>query len=119
MDGHIGIRNSNQSGWTLVELMIVVGIIGMLAALAIPNFIRARAKSNESVCINNLRQIDSGGQGWATANRKQTGDTYTLEDIKDYFQRSMIPQCPCGGQYGPILKVGETPTCTIEGHVLR
>jgi prepilin-type N-terminal cleavage/methylation domain-containing protein len=115
---HMKFRNSNQSGWTLVEIMIVVGIIGFLAAICIPNVIHARNTSQEKACINNLRQIDAGAQTWATANNKKSGDTYTLDDIKDYFQRSTIPQCPAGGQYGPDFAVGTSPTCSLEGHAL-
>src|SRR5262245_56434405 len=113
------IRNSSQSGWTLLEIMIVVFVIGLLAAIAIPNFIHARSNSCEARCINNLRQIDAGGQTWASENNKQSSDTYTLDDIKDYFQRDRIPQCPSGGQYGPTFTVGQPPTCTVAGHVLH
>jgi len=112
-------RKSIQSGWTLLEIMIVVSIIGFLAAIAIPNFIRARSTSNEKACINNLRQIDAGAQTWAAENNKKSADAYTLGDIKDYLQRGKTPECPSGGQYGPTFTVGEAPTCTIGGHVLQ
>jgi prepilin-type N-terminal cleavage/methylation domain-containing protein len=58
------IRRSNK-GFTLVEIMIVVAIIGLLAAIAIPNFVRARQTSQTNACINNLRQIDGAKQQWA------------------------------------------------------
>jgi prepilin-type N-terminal cleavage/methylation domain-containing protein len=112
-------RNLRQSGWTLLEIMIVVSLIGFLAAIAIPNFIRARSTSHEKACLNNLRQIDAAAQTWAAENNKQSLDSYTLNDIQDYFQRSAIPQCPSGGQYGPSFTVGTATTCTILGHVLQ
>ena len=112
-------RNLRQSGWTLLEIMIVVSFIGFLAAIAIPNFIHARSTSNEKVCINNLRQIDAAAQTWAAENNKQSMASYTLNDIKAYFQRSIIPQCPAAGQYGPNFTVGSAPTCTTSGHVLQ
>lgn len=113
------IQRGNTSGWTLIEIMIVVALVGLLAAIAIPNFIHARSRSNESACINNLRQIDAGAQVWAAENNKQTGDPYTLIDIQLFFQRSIIPECPSGGQYGPTLTVGTSPTCNVGGHVLQ
>ena len=113
------IRRSGTSGWTLIEIMITVALIGFLAAIAIPNFIHARSTSAEKACLNNLRQIDAGAQQWAAENNKQNSDPYTLNDIKLYLQRSIIPECPAGGQYGPNFTVGGAPTCTVIGHVLQ
>ena len=59
------IKTSRKAGFTLVEIMIVVAIIGLLAAIAIPNFIKARTTSQQNACINNLRQIDAAKNQWA------------------------------------------------------
>src|SRR5213593_4794018 len=89
------IRTSRKSGFTLVEIMIVVAIIGLLAAIAIPNFIRARTTSQKNACINNLRQIDGAIQQWALENKKDATAAVVFNDISGYLKNAVI--CPSGG----------------------
>ena len=69
------IPNKRDAGFTLIEIMIVVAIIGLLAAIAIPNFVKARTTSQQNACINNLRQYDGAVQQWVLENKKQSSDT--------------------------------------------
>lgn len=92
--------------------MIVVAIIALLAAIAIPSFIHARAKAQATICINNLRQIESAVQQFAIENRKHVGDTVAYpNDVSSYIKLNSdnkIPECPAGGNY-ELLQVGAIP----------
>ena len=106
----------NRAGFTLVEIMIVVAIIGMLAAIAIPNYVRARANSQASACINNLRQIDAAVNQWALENKKVSTSVVTLDDVKPYIKlnsASNIPGCPANGTY-TVTTVAASPACNLS-----
>ncbi|MGH7942517.1 MAG: type IV pilin protein [Limisphaerales bacterium] len=106
-------------GFTLIEIMIVVGIIGLLAAIAIPNFIRSRAVSQQNACINNLRQLSSAVDQWALETGQGAGAPPPINaDITPYIvlnANNRIPECPSGGTYH-IYNVANSPqvSCSLS-----
>lgn len=113
-------QNRGRAGFTLVEIMIVVAIIGLLAAIAIPNFAKSRETAQREACKMNLRSIDSAKEAWATEFRKGTGDTVDMTAVNSYFKNGQPPECLGGGQY-TYGTVGSAPTCSkgpTAGHAL-
>jgi prepilin-type N-terminal cleavage/methylation domain-containing protein len=110
-----------ERGFTLVEIMIVVLIIGILLAIAVPNFVRARESSRAKACVSNLKQIDAAKEQWAMDNNKQDGEACRMQDLMPVYIKSE-PTCPSSGAPYNVNPVGTRPTCGTNpvptGHVL-
>ncbi len=127
--GHMAlsrIRNSNGliGGKGMATTGLVIGycsfvmivVVGMLAAIAVPNFVKARAQAQKYACISNLRTIDSAKRIWALENKKKETDVPKDADLFGPDKTiATKPVCPAGGTYS-LNAVEEPAKCSIPGH---
>jgi type IV pilus assembly protein PilA len=90
---------SGKGAFTLVEIMIVVAIIGLLAALAVPGFVRARKQSQGRRIINDARQMDAAVDQWALENGKKDGDTVDTAGAAAYLKTAWSANDLLGNAY--------------------
>ena len=108
------MKKTNKKGFTLVEIMIVVAIIGLLAAIGIPSFQKARDNSRSKSCINNLRMIAAGTEQYMMDNNTTAA---TLTQSAEYI-KSGLPTCAGNGSYTVGTETTD-PACSVGGgHVL-
>jgi prepilin-type N-terminal cleavage/methylation domain-containing protein len=116
-------KQFRDRGFTLVELMIVVGILGLLTAVAVPNFVKARETSQKNSCLANLKQIEAAISVWGIEQNHTTGDPIIGAELfgaNNYIRA--LPKCPGDNQAYTLSKVGDNPQvkCTggLPGHIL-
>ena len=113
-EGWLTVVNGNQHPAKLFLASAVVPL-GMLSAVAIPNFVKARQTAQKNACIAHLRQIETAKQDWALENKKADTDTPTKEELRPFFKSPQILVCPAGGDY-TINPVSTPPQCSLPGH---
>jgi len=106
-----------SNGFTLIEIMIVVAIIGLLASIAIPNFVKARTQSQTNACIDNLRQIEWGKEQAGMEFKLDQGTAIPADSVNTFIKGSSTPVCPASGTY-TYNTLGTNPTCTVSNHTM-
>jgi len=86
----LNVINKRRGGFTLVEIMIVVAIIALLAAIAVPGFLRARKRSQASRILNDLRMIDSAVDQYAIETNRKTNDPVGTADWTNYLKKGSV-----------------------------
>ena len=112
------ILRKSSKGFTLVEIMIVVAIIGILIAIAVPGFVKARTQSRTKACQENLTKIDGAKEQYALENNLAAGATAAWSDLvgtTSYIKST--PKCPENGTY-TIAVVGTAPSCSVAAHTM-
>lgn len=110
---------NKKAAFTLVEIMVTIGILTMIATIAVPSWIYSRSKTRQTTCINNLKNIEQAKSQFALENSVVDGGTINQTDIVPKYLMAM-PTCPDAGTYS-INVLGTTTTCSIGGtfpHVL-
>jgi len=105
------MKTKHTAGFTLVEIMIVVAIIGLLAAIAIPNFVKARENAQLNSIFNNLRIIEGAKDQWALENKQGTGQVVTITTVSDYLKGGTVK--PVIGEVYDATAVGSPSTATL------
>ena len=109
-------RSAGRRGFTLVEVMIVAGLVGLLAVLTVPSALKSRMTASRHTCASNLRQIESAKEQWAVEHKKTPQDVPAETDLfgRDNYLK-FKPRCPEHGTY-TLKAPGTRAVCSVPGH---
>jgi len=106
------LRLKNPKGFTLIEILIGVAIVGQLAILAVPNFLKAGRNMRTNLCIKNKKVLDDAISQWAFEAKKKTGDAVDTTAVLEYIKGSALPVCPIDDTAYTINTVDDSPQVT-------
>ena len=111
-------RRQGLIGFTIIELMITLGIIALVAVIAVPYFVAYRKSAQTNVCVSNLRVIDYAKEQWALQTKGSPTAPCSMEDIRDFVKGD--PQCPASKDPYNVTSVDTRPECPtgLPAHVL-
>ena len=92
-------KQIRATGFTLVEIMVVIAIIGMLMGVATLGISKAISSSKQHICSINIEAIEQGKQVWSLENKKGDNDAASEDDLKGHLKNGVFPTCPSGGTY--------------------
>ena len=99
------------AGFTLLEVMIIAAVVGIMAMIAVPNFIKARVTAQQKICVKQLHSLSETKQQWAYENKKLPTATPTAAQLQLYYGKNRMPVCPSQGTY-TLRRVNQEPICS-------
>jgi hypothetical protein len=116
-EGWLTMSNGNQEPARLLATSTFAASAGLMAAIAIPNFVKARETAQKNACTANQRQLEGATEQWALENKKRGTDRVDVAMVREYLRGGVLPTCPAGGTYS-FTTVQERPTCSLPGHAV-
>ena len=114
----LSVVGISSAGAKEMAASVMIAPVGLMAAIAIPSFMKARSTSQSNACINNLRMLEAAKEQWALENKKAQGDAVLAPGILKYLGTGRMPICPQGGRY-TLNVIGRNARCSMPGHQLR